>query len=698
MATTGLDAVLNEIETIKQNVQLSYDAVEALGGEVPTGRALRQLPTSIATLGVSPIGRIQGAGVLHITLTTSKGTHALTDAQKTALLDGAKVIVYTPNAVYQQEIMSLDDGTNFAVNVIPSPSIPKARVKIVLGELDASDPDTPIIAFPTKYVNLAAGETVSLPMALDWYESDAGEAFWEIGRVQRLDSTASSSYLIVRKYNSSGAFVEEKFGWFRDEAQNEPTFPTNWHNDTGINTFIPEIEYDSETEKWVQTNTNPDPTGLYWERDIFPYNQAKRVRMHSAIPIGSGKTASADLYFTEVPIYYVKNEVRTLTFDTKNNLGEVTSTASAECRIWWLSKVQLPGYELPSWEKKWIYEEEGEYDGEQHNYSHTSVAKAANYYACYKNVTKSYDSGNVIQSYPYGSTVSGNSRGDMCTLSKVLNNYSMTIYGSGVFTDGTTFEADTTNRRFNGNTWLEFQAFRYLMYIQFGTDIQATLLGITKNNNSGDTTIHYQNACEGAMTDNPSIKTFSLGDAHSSHPIVWLGILNPHGSEGDQMADATTFAERIADGTQTTMLAILDRALMTPHATNKATMLADGYTQLSYKWTAVGKSGTHKRGLDTNPDFWAYQFPAHNDETAAIELGSSNQVDSQWLSGHPSAGTLGEVARMCSLSNGGGYARALGPWYVHSDNVPSTAYAFHWGARVSCVLSAGEGNAAASET
>ena len=481
----------------------------------------------------------------------------------------------------------------------------------------------------------------------------------------------------MRKY-VDGAFSEEKFGWYKNETVNEPTFPSNWVNDTGIYTFIPEMD----AETGLQTNENPQPTMLYWERDIYPWCEAKKVRIHSSVPISGSNTAEADFYFAEVPIYFVKNEERTLTFDTKDAEGNVLSTTTAACRIWWLSKVQLPGYELPSWEKKWIYEEEGEYDGEQHNYNRTSVPKAANYYACYKNVTKSYLNGNVIQSYPHAATVSGNSRGEMCTLSKVLNGYSMTIHGSGVFAEGAELPADESGRRFTGNTWLEFQAFRYLMYIQFGTDIQATLLGLTKNNNSGDTTVHRQNSCETVYTNSPTVPTFSVGAANQSNPISWLWIVNPHGSEGDQMADATTFAERIADGTQTTMLAMLDRALITPHATNKATMLANGYEQLTYKWTAVGKSGTHKRGLDSREDFWAYQFPAHNDETAAIELGSSNQVDTQWLDGHPAAGTLGEVARMCSLSNNGSNARALGPWYVNSNNVPSNANANNWGARV----------------
>lgn len=691
MATTGLDAVLNEIETIKQNVAKSYEAVESMGGTVPAGRPLVSLPQSIRSLALSPIGRIAGSAVIRVVLNSRPGAYIPDQTLAAKLLNGARIRVYTPNAIYEDFIPSLDANTVFDINVMPSPTIPTARIKIILGEVDADDE---IVAFNDLKLQLTAGAVNEAKMDLLHYEGDGG-TFLEVGRVQRLDSGSSASYLIVRRYND-GAFAEERFGWYKNEQVNDPTFPANWVNDTGIYTFIPEIELDGDSGEYEQTNENPQPTMLYWERDIFPWCEAKRVRMHSSVPVSGSNTAQSDFYFTEVPIYYVKNEERTLTFDTKDAEGNVLSTTTAPCRIWWLSKVQLPGYELPSWEKKWIYEEEGEYDGEQHNYSHTSVAKAANYYACYKNVTKSYLNGNVIQSYPHSSTVSGNSRGDMCTLSKVLNNYAMTIYGSGVFEDGTTFAADETNRRFNGNTWLEFQAFRYLMYIQFGTDIQATLLGITKNNNSGDTTIHKQDACEGAMAAFPNVKTFSLGAANASHPIVWLGILNPHGSEGDQMADATTFAERIAEGTQTTMLAMLDRALMTPHATNKATMLANGYTQLSYKWTAVGKSGTHKRGLDSNPEFWAYQFPAHNDETAAIELGSSSQVDSQYLSGHPAEGTLGEVARLCSLSANGSHGRALGPWCVSSVSGPSSALADSWGARVSCVLSAGEGEAAAS--
>ena len=680
---TGLNAVLSEIETIKTNVSRSFDAVVALGGSAPAQRALSALPGAITDLGVSPIGRVQNSGVIQVVLNSSATAYIPTQALMNKLLNGAKIYVFTPQAVYSQDIPSLAANTTFNINVIPSPLIPSARIRIVLGEQTDE-----IVAFDDVAVTLVAGRVVEARMNLSRYQNDGG-TFLEVGRVQRLDQTTSSSYLIVRKY-VDGAFTEERFGWYKNETVNEPTFPSNWVNDTGIYTFIPEMD----ATTGLQTNENPHPTLLYWERDIYPWCEARKVRMHTATPIGSGKTANADLYFSEVPIYYVKNEIRTLTFDTKNADGDVLSSVDAQCRIWWLSKVRLPGYELPSWEKKWEYVENGVV-GDQHNYTKTSVAKAANYYACYKSVTKTCDNGDLIQSYPYAAMVSGLSRGAMCDQAKKLNASAVTIYGSGVFDDGTELPADTTNRRFYGNTWLEFQAFRYLMYIQFGADIQATLLGITANNGASIAKC-FQNSCETVYEESPTVPTFSVGAANQSNPISWLWIVNPHGSEGDQMADATTFAERIDAGTQTTMLVMLDRALISPHGTNKQTMLNNGYEQLDYMWTAVGKTGTHKRGLDARPEFWAFQFPAHNDETAAIELGASGQVDSQYLNGHPAEGTLGEVARMCSLSTYGSYGRALGPWCVASYYEPSTSAAPYWGARVSCVLSAGEGEAAAS--
>lgn len=674
---TGLNAVLNEIETIKTNVSRSFDAVSALGGSVPQVRALSALPGAIQSLNESPIGKVQNSGVIKMILNSSQTAFIPPQALMNKLLDGAKVYVYTPQAIYTQDIPSLAANTQFNINIIPSPLIPSARIRIVLGEQTEE-----IVAFDEIAVTPTVGGVVEARMNLSRYAGDGGD-FYEIGRVQRLDQSTSSSYLIARKY-VDGVFTSEKFGWYKNEAVGDPTFPNNWVNDTGIFTFIPEMD----PTTGLQTNENPHPTMLYWERDIFPFNQAKKVRMHTSVGIGSGKTANADLYFSEIPIYYVKNEIRTLKFETKNAAGDVLSSVDAPCRIWWLSKNRLPGYELPSWEKKWIYVDNGTV-GDQHNYTKTSVAKAANYYACYKSVTKTCDNGDLIQSYPYAAMVSGLSRGSMCDQAKKLNAAPVKIYGSGVFPDGTELPADTTNRRFYGNTWLEFQAFRYLMYIQFGTDIQATLLGITANNGASIEKC-WQNSCEVAYEASPNVPTFSVGAANESNPISWLWIVNPHGSEGDQMADATTFAERIDAGTQTTMLAMLDRALVSPHGTNKQTMLNNGYDQLTYKWTAVGKSGQSKRGLDSRPEFWAYQFPAHNDETAAIELGASGQVDSQFLSGHPAAGTLGEVARVCSLSNLGSHGRALGPWCVSSSSEPSHSGAPYWGARVSCVLSADE--------
>lgn len=678
---TGLDAVLNEIEVIKANVARSFDQVESMGGKIPSMRALVNLPGAIGSLGSSPIEKIKGSGVIKVVLNSSSSAFIPSQSLENKLLNGAKIYVFTPNAIYTEDIPSLARGTEFAINIIPSKMIPSAKLKIVLGEQTEK-----ICAFDEIAVETVVGGIVEVKMDLKDYKEDGGD-FYEIGRVQRLDQTTSSSYLIARRYQN-GVFVEEKFGWYMNESVDEPTFPSNWKNDTGIYTFIPEMD---ETTG-LQTNANPKPTALYWERDIFPFNEARKVKMTSAVPIGAGKTAQSEFYFTEVPIYYIKNEIRTLKFDKKNAAGDVLSSEDAECRIWWLSKVQLPGYELPSWEKKWIYVDKGEIEG-QHNYVKTFVPKTANYYACYKNVDKTSDAGTLIQSYPHAAIVSGNSRGSMCDNAKRLNNYEVTITGSGVYRDGTTFSPDPTNRRFNGNTWLEFQAFRYLQYIQFGTDIQATLLGITASN-GGAIAKCWQNSCEVVYEANKGapVSTFSVGKANASNPISWLYIVNPHGSEGDQMADATTFAERIDAGTQTTMLVTLDRALMKPHATDKKTMLNEGYDQLDYYWTAVGKTGTHLRGLDARPDFWAFQFPATNDSTAAVELGATGQVDSQWLSGHPAAGTLGAVARLCSLSYYGSCGRSLGPWSVASSYEPSDAYATYWGARVSMVLSTDEAN------
>lgn len=655
---TGLDTVLNEIQTIKTNVARSFEQIAAMGGTVPVGAALADMPSAIRSLSQSPTGGMPGLCLVTFKINPSTRGNAYIPPRnvQNQLLVGAKVRVYVEGGKWEYSIVSIVRDSEITC-MLPVTGSKNAVYYVIFG----SASENVIVPMGSIALTEGANHTVELVTAL------VEEENMEVGRLQRLDQSVADSYPIVRRSDASGTVVES-FGHFYKDANNVIT----WVNETGVSNYIPEM-----TDEGVITTTPPE-TRTDYETTCFPWKDMKRVKF----TVGDDLM---DIFATECPLYYVKDEVREITFRTVNHLG-VETTATANCRIWWVCKNQLAGYYHPSWNYKYVLTE-GDVSG---TFTKSKTLKAAHYMPCYKTQSATVGGKTCATSRPFAGVAGGQTRMWINDAAHNLNDFSITIEGSGIFDDGTILPADTTNRRFAGGTWQEYHAFRFLQYLQYGTAVQSVMLGFIETHGGTRT---YQNAAEACFTAHPEVPTFSMGSKVVSNPIVWMWILNPWGNEGEQMVDSTVFAERIEDDTmRTTCLCMLDRSRFDPSCTVKATMLAEGYEQLSYL-LPTSEQTSHRCGRSEDPDYAAFQMPTASTDNSKADIIAVQ--DYFWIGGHPESGTQGEVARMCSLSAVGSHGRKIGPWSVSASFDPSISRVTDWGARLSVVISAGEGGTAA---
>lgn len=268
-----------------------------------------------------------------------------------------------------------------------------------------------------------------------------------------------------------------------------------------------------------------------------------------------------------------------------------------------------------------------------------------------------------------------------------MNNYSCIVYQGGT---NYTLAADTTNRRWSGNTWLDYQAFAFLSYIQFGADAQATIWGnVSGNPESGGVTSQAQQSCaEGIFSQGET--DFVIGThPRASCNFAWLGILNFWGSEGDQMCDVQGWACR-ENGTNFYAFAYQpDHALLRPAETDwSACFTTDKYILMPYRayWYGSYTQSGYWRGSAATFGTAAGAYWLANAEGAEHSLGAMNlrSVDYCWLPGYPSTdGT--HNAYMVSLSSDRGGGSRIGPWAVRALDDVGYSNAGVWGSRPSFV-------------
>lgn len=610
-----------------------------------------------------------GESQSRITFVINSGDGAYIPAAniQTQLLAGAKINLTVGNNTYHYSIPSLAPNTSVSTAVSVS-GTDRATVSVTFGNADE------MVLVTKQYALVKEGRTYTV--ALDCHK--AVSAYRQIGRAQLVGANSTAkSYLIVRDSDGNGD-VQTKFGYYTD------ALGTQWFDETGFMNDVRVCKVTDGVLSWGWNSVENQSGGNTWETQ-FPWKDFKYV---DVVTDATGSGGTNLFKFVEFPIYYVKYEpeavIPVVTRYTDAGDNVVCSTNNCTFRIWWLCETQLPGYVLPPWEQIWTTS----YDTETTAIVKSSVPKAKNYYARYKSVDKTMTiagaSKSILQSFPWSGTVTGGTRNEDNNRAHYLNDCNITV-------DGVAYGPDYGGQRFALTGWNDYMAIAYLTYIHLGPDVQGWIYG-----NCGSTSIAQskQDCLEAVFAQDPSFnfKFFSIGDtAQSQAPFSYGGIVNLWGSEGDQMADATFFNQRLANSnTVAFVMAQLDRSKYRPHETDLQTLAGFGYERLTFNCKETGYTSTNYRGLDEREAYWGFWLTSNKpDHIAHVNAG----VDASWLGGEPAVNPQAAVVTspyMCSLSYYRGYAGSLGAWYVFADGAPDGAYAGHWGARLSMVIPAAQ--------
>ena len=637
-------------------------------------------------------------------------------------LDGAFISIQMPNERHTIPVESLRAGAVQQV-FVPCSSFVDVTVRLHLGAADH------IYDAGDQIVHVTQGNIAEVALdTLQPLDPEHGQAatLRMVGRAQYYDPdnahgkrTTGESFPVQRVWDETASAWVTQFGYYSNSV---------WVTECDVYNLVPQL---GESGGVGNLDEVGDLSAAY-EGSAFPWCEAERVAFvfdddfkHTG---GQATPATNVYFFARVPVYVYKETIETIPVTNFNANGTVASVTECPLQIKWVARPEITnGYDrafyVPPWEK--IYARD--YDETTDTWTTREIGtKEANYYACYKSTPTSAKNGQwrmagnnnyTVQSYPWpyrdGSNygVYGISRGDLHAYAQKLNNHGFTVHAVNGTTIGAArayFPAATNNedmaaRRWTGNNWHDYEAFRVLAYIQFSANAQATgsfrakdgknhITGICGHNNSSLAETR-QDELEFYYDAQPNLTTFTIAPAASNgYPFSWLGILNFWGSEGDQMVDATTIAETDADGTKSIWyMANLDHSRLAPNTSGAATeytaFTSRGYERLSYYWAYTGLAGTYYRGKDEKAQYAAFGLVA----TTPTEAGdifnynlNSSAYDAVYApSSYPAQPSTGRALSywMCSLSGYRYYA--IGPWYVSSYNGPSNAYGNDWGGRAS---------------
>lgn len=649
--------VSNQVMAVDAKLTVADGKLDAIAAQIGVNPA--------ASFTAPPVGESQAR--INFVLNSGDGSYIPSASVQTQLLANAKICLTVGNNTTYYSIPSLAPNTSISTAVSIS-GTENATATVTFGAADE------VVLVTKQFARISEGRTYTV--ALDCHK--AVTAYRQIGRAQIVGANnTSKSYLIVRDSDGNGD-VQTKFGYYTD------ALGTEWFDETGFMNDVRVCKIVDGELTWGWNSVENQTGGNTWESQ-FPWKDFQYSEVRATDMTGSGGT---NLFkFVSFPIYYVKyDESETIPILTRyeDNGAEVVVTNNTPCRIWWLCETQLPGYVLPPWEKIWTTS----YNPDTTAITRSSVPKARNYYARYKSVDKTMTmagaSKAILQSYPWSGTVTGGTRNEDNNRAHYINDCNITV-------DGVAYGPDYTGQRFALTGWNDYMAIAYLTYIHLGPDVQGWIYG-----NCGSTSIAQskQDCLEEVFAKDPSFgfKFFTIGDtAQSQAPFSYGGIVNLWGSEGDQMADATFFNQRLANSnTVAFVMTQLDRSKYVPHETNFQTLSSLGYERLTFNCNETGYTSTNYRGLDEREDYWGFWLTSNKPDHIAHV---NNGVDASWLGGAPgnnASATVQTSPYMCSLSPCRGSARSLGAWCVIADNAPDYSLAGDWGARLSMVIPAAQ--------
>lgn len=641
-------------------------------------------------------------------------------------LAGAYIAVQLPNEYYKVDVTSLE--SNAVVQIfVPCIDFVDAKLRLVPGHADH------IYSEGEQLVHVRQGEITEVYLntipPLNPARGDEG-VYRMVGRAQYYDpdntygkQSTGESFPIQRVYDPDTEAWVTQFGYYSNSI---------WHTECDIYNLMPQFDTSGGMTNSEEVGGVEGLAAHAYENAAFPWCEAKRVAIvvnDAMLNLSAATPATNVFWFSRVPIYAYKETIETLTITNFAANGSVSSVGAYPLQIKWVARPEITnGYDnafyIPSWEKVYARDCTTNENDEVEWTTREIGVKEANYYACYKTSPTSAGNANwfmtggtgyAVQSYPWpyrnGSNygVWGCSRAGMHARSANMNSYDCSLYstsGTNLVEEIGYFPApvgDMASRRWAGNNWHDYEAFRVLAYIQFSANTQSTgtyrvhgstishPIGIYGNNTTS-VAENRQDDLEFYYGAQPSTLTFLIAPAQSNgYAFSWLGILNFWGSEGDQMADVTVITETDSDGTKSAWyFANLDRSRWIPDSSGTATSYAiftdRGYERLSYYWAYTGLPGSYYRGKDTKAEYAAFSLvrttPTVANEIFGYNINSS-PYDGVYLGTYPATPVSGSAYSywMCSLSINRDYA--IGPWSVYSNSGPSSASAYTWGGRAS---------------
>lgn len=665
-------------------------------------------------------------GGIRFTFNTGATAYVPQGAEYYKALDGAFISIQMPNERHTIPVESLRAGSVQQV-FVPCSSFVDATVRLHLGPADH------IYDAGDQIVHVTQGNIAEVALdTLQPLDPEHGQSatLRMIGRAQYYDPdnahgkrTTGESFPVQRVWDESSSAWVTQFGYYSNSV---------WVTECDIYNLVPQL---GDTGGVGNLDEVGDLSAAY-EGSAFPWCEAERVAFvfdDDFLHTGGQATPATNVYFfARVPIYAYKETIETIPVTNFNANGTVASVVDCPLQIKWVARPAITnGYDrsfyIPPWEKIYARDCTTNANDEVEWTTREIGVKEANYYACYKSTPTSAKNGQwrmtgnnnyTVQSYPWpyrdGSNygVYGISRGDLHAYAQKLNNHGFTVHSVNGTTVGAArayFPAATNNedmaaRRWTGNNWHDYEAFRVLAYIQFSANAQSTgsfrakdgknhITGIYGHNNSSLAETR-QDELEFYYDAQPNLTTFTIAPAASNgYPFSWLGILNFWGSEGDQMVDATVIAETDADGTQSVWyMANLDHSQLIPNSSGTATEYSaftdKGYERLTYYWKRTGFANeSYYRGKDEKAQYAAFGLVATTPTEAGdifnYNLNSSAYDGVYAPSSYPAQPSTGRALSywMCSLSL---YRyNAIGPWCVNSNGGPSFANGNSWGGRAS---------------
>ena len=571
-------------------------------------------------------------------------------------LDGAHILLQESGTtnVWRIPINSIEDSVIAFDNTFTK-AVTTVVASVVLGVSG--------LDLRSKRVSAVITPGASVDITLTTYV--AYEDTFEIGRVFPISETDTQSYLITATTNETGARIEQ-FGCFDASGV--------WVSDTGITAAVPELNPETGTiDSWSNGPENGNSFANIW-----PWSAVRRETF--TVTDSAGTELNLEMAgFRPDAFYGVKLEERDMVFNRLNADGTVTSTTKA-CRILWIARPHLPGYEMLSsfYSKKWVDNGAGGLAMEM------SLSKGL-FWGSHKGNTASRKVGSstvtVLTTGTIGSTNTGGTVAQLSAYASALNQ--MTNLRD---TTGKTYGADTTGRRFAATNLDTYMAWWHLFVVQFGMDAQTVFQGITTD--AGGTAQSKAGVTDALVA--AGHLTGSVGDALGQSPFVYLGIENfGYGSEGDALCDVSLFSGRDTDDEAlcTRTYVQPDRSRYTPGQGDIATLTAAGYLLL----TTRDNDNTVKRlcGRSDNPALRDMHMPTRADD-GFLNAKSCDTLGGIYRTG---AATGNWVLSAACLFGHRGTSNAGGPragvcalgWYVASGG-PSNSGAAHFGARVSLLL------------